>query len=168
MCSSDLTGASGAGGLSLQGVFRLRTLDEVPTLARALAARCPNADGALLVLQELLINAIEHGNLAIDYASKTALVLAGQWHDEVLRRLEDPVLGAREVVVELLRTAERVSVTITDQGAGFDWKEYLELSPERAFDPNGRGIFLARTSGVHQLTYAGAGNVVTATWRLDD
>ncbi|MCB1954590.1 MAG: response regulator [Rhodocyclaceae bacterium] len=161
---SGMQSASSAIGLLATGEFQLRTIEEARQLARALAPLCPQSDGAVLVLQELLINAIEHGNLGIGYARKSALLLDGQLREEIERRLQDPVLGARHVVVDLRRTAGQVSVTIRDQGDGFDWNDYLELSPERAFDLHGRGIFMARASGAQTIEYFGEGNVVTATW----
>lgn len=50
-----------------------------------------------------------------------------------------PRFGCAVVMVEL-------SFRIRDQGAGFNWQGYLEMSPERAFDTHGRGIAMARTS----------------------
>lgn len=55
-------------------------------------------------------------------------------------------------------------MTIVDEGAGFDWREYLDPAPERAFDAHGWGIAMARSSGVDQLAFEGCGNSVTATW----
>jgi DNA-binding response OmpR family regulator len=156
--------ATQAIALLARATFRLRTLGEAREVARTLASLCPDPQGAVLTLQELLINAVEHGNLAISYSEKTALVLEGQWNDEIERRLRDPVLGARWVTVDLVRSAGETAVTIADEGTGFDWNPYLELSTERAFDPNGRGIAMARLSGAGRLEYQGRGNTVTARW----
>jgi hypothetical protein len=51
-------------------------------------------------------------------------------------------------------------------GQGFDWGRYLEFDPERAFDPNGRGIALARSLAFASVTYIDNGNVVEATIAL--
>ena len=161
-------GAVGPPGRALallrSGTFCFRTIDEATQLARAIAPLCPAPEGAVLLLQELLVNAVEHGNLGIGYESKSQLLLANGWHEEIERRLADPVLGARQARVELQHTDAEVVVTIVDQGAGFDWRPYLELSPERAFDAHGRGIVMARMSGADELVFQGAGNVVTARW----
>jgi hypothetical protein len=51
-------------------------------------------------------------------------------------------------------------VVVEDQGDGFDWIPYLELAPERAFAPNGRGIAISRQLCFLDMTYMGKGNVV--------
>jgi hypothetical protein len=58
---------------------------------------------------------------------------------------------------------DRLVFTISDEGAGFDWRSYLEFSPERAFDPNGRGIAMARLTSFNILDYRDRGNIVVAT-----
>lgn len=144
--------------------LQLRSLAEALELARALAMLCPEPQRAVLALQELLINAVEHGNLGITYTEKTALVLDGQWHKEIERRLRDPVLGGRWVTVDIEQSQVSIDVTIRDEGGGFDWNEYWEPSPDRAFDPNGRGIAMARLGGADYINYLGNGNTVTARW----
>lgn len=37
------------------------------------------------------------------------------------------------------------------------------MDPERAFDPNGRGIALARLLSFSGITYEGCGNIAVAT-----
>ena len=49
-----------------------------------------------------------------------------------------------------------------EQGKGFDWSKFLSFDPDRAFDPNGRGIAMARTMSFSSLEYQGCGNVVVA------
>jgi len=53
-----------------------------------------------------------------------------------------------------------------DQGAGFDWQSYLEMSPDRAFDSHGRGIAMSRMLSFVALEYTGNGNTVCATVAL--
>jgi hypothetical protein len=59
-----------------------------------------------------------------------------------------------------------VSFDIADQGDGFDWQKYLEISPERAFDPHGRGVAMSRMMSFDTLEYIGSGNRVIATKKL--
>jgi CheY-like chemotaxis protein/anti-sigma regulatory factor (Ser/Thr protein kinase) len=146
------------------GRFSLSNLDEARALARVLGGLCPEPEAGILALQELLINGVEHGNLEIDYPTKTQLVLDGTWHDEVALRLADPRLGQRRVTVDYRRDADEVAMTITDEGAGFDWEPYLTLDPARMFDPHGRGIAMAAANGTIRLQYQGAGNVVAVSW----
>jgi CheY-like chemotaxis protein/anti-sigma regulatory factor (Ser/Thr protein kinase) len=145
------------------GRFSCRTLAEACELASGLARACPDPSRAGLGLQELLVNAVEHGNLAISYVQKTQLLLEGRWDDEIGRRLNDPHYRDRVVTVDLVRGPESVVFTIKDEGSGFDWREYLELSPERAYDPNGRGIAMSRMVSFDTIEYLGNGNTVKAT-----
>lgn len=146
-----------------EGTFYCRTLDEARKLACGLARICPDPVQAGLGLQELLINAVEHGNLGIRYAEKTALVVENRWQDEVERRLADPAFSRRRVTVQFSRTSEEIALRIQDEGDGFDWHQYLNLSPERAFAPHGRGIAMARMMSFDTLEYTGKGNIVTVT-----
>jgi DNA-binding response OmpR family regulator len=147
--------------LSLEyGVFRCRTLAESRALASGLARGCPDPKRVVLGLQELLTNAVEHGNLGISYADKTRLVLENRWVDEVERRLSQPDYAQRTVTVTLSRASGEITMTIQDEGDGFDWQKYLDFDPERAFDPHGRGIAMARMMSFDALEYQGKGNTV--------
>ena len=143
--------------------FDLRTLQQAADLALSLAGLCPDPALAAMGLSELLVNAVEHGNLGIGYAEKSEMRRNDTWESEVERRLADPVLGARRARVAFRREAGKLVFTISDEGDGFDWRRYLEFSPERAFDPNGRGIAMARQTSFASLEYLGRGNVAVAT-----
>ncbi|MBI2306983.1 MAG: response regulator [Rhodocyclales bacterium] len=142
--------------------FRVRTIEEASTLAALLAQGCPRPESAVLGISELLVNAVEHGNLGISYEEKAALKREDRWHEEVLRRQALPENDAKRVRVALTRTESGVSICIADEGRGFDWQKYLDFDPQRAFDPNGRGIALARTASFDALSYEGCGNTVIA------
>lgn len=143
--------------------FQLRTLEEVGPLIEVLASLCPAPEQAAPGLTELLINAIEHGNLGISYAEKKRLRLENDWEEEVARRLAMPEFCDRKVSVRVERKAGEIEFTVTDEGEGFDWRGYLDFDPDRATDPNGRGIAMARIISFAALRYIGRGNVVSAT-----
>ena len=145
------------------GVFRFRTLAEARALAQGLAHACPAPRRVVLGLQELLINAVEHGNLGISYTDKTQLLIEDRWLEEIERREADPFYLARRVTVSLARNTGSLKFTIQDEGEGFSWEKYLELSPERAFDPHGRGIAMAKKISFNNIEYQGNGNTVTVT-----
>lgn len=149
------------------GTFRFRDLEEGRLLADYLARACPHPERVVQGLQELLVNAVEHGNLGIRYEEKSWLILEGTWHEEVLRRLDMPEYSAREVEVDFLRGPERLQFTIRDQGQGFDWRGYLDFAPERAFDLHGRGIAMAAKLSFDGLAYQGNGNTVLAWVKAD-
>ncbi len=143
------------------GTFRYRTREEAEGLTQLLANAFPDPYSAGLGLSELLVNAVEHGNLEIGYDAKGRLVEAVELRQEVERRLQDPVLGARRATVEVQRDADRLRITITDEGPGFDWPRFLAPDPERLLHNHGRGIFMAAASGFDRMEYHGRGNRVT-------
>ena len=147
----------------IEGEFRFRTLGEARRLASFLARACPQPDVTVLGLSELMINAVEHGNLGISYREKSQLNEKGAWRDEVDRRLALPENIGRHASVRLARRGNDIVFTVTDRGAGFDWRIYLEMSPERAFDSHGRGIAMSRLLSFAALQYCGNGNTVHAT-----
>lgn len=145
------------------GVFRCRTLTEARDLAQGLARGFPDPERVVLGLQELLLNAVEHGNLAISYDDKTRLMVEGQWINEVERRIELSEYRDRSVTATFQRDTAGIALTIQDQGAGFDWRKYLDFDPQRAFDPHGRGIAMSRMLSFDTLEYQGNGNRVVVT-----
>ena len=139
------------------GVFRLRTLDEAELLAIHLASACGQIDQSL-GLRELLVNAVEHGNLGITYNEKGQLIEKGSLLDECKRRLGLPEYRDRHVEVTLERDPQSITVTIKDQGAGFDFDKYKTIEVERLFDAHGRGVLVA--TSMLELDYVPPGNQV--------
>jgi CheY-like chemotaxis protein len=158
-----LTGQEQVLGLVDRGRFHFRTLEEAKKLAHVVAACCPDPDRVVYGLCELMINAIEHGNLGITYLEKSALVRAGQWKREVERRLDLPENRRKYATLELDSSDQALLIVIRDQGPGFDWKQYLEIAPARAADPNGRGVAMARAISFSSLEYRGCGNEAACT-----
>lgn len=153
-------------GLVRDATFQFRTLADVSTLASVLAQLCPNAEAVSMGLSELMLNAVEHGNLGIDYSEKGRLIEAGVWQHEIERRLSAPAQHKRFASVEFTREPQELRFTIRDHGQGFDWHKYLDLDPARAFDSHGRGIAMARHLAFTSLAYQGNGNQVTVTISL--
>ncbi|MFN0162110.1 MAG: response regulator [Burkholderiales bacterium] len=143
--------------------FEFRTLPEARRLAGFLAGTCPEPGQVVLGLAELMINAIEHGNLGITYREKSDLNERGIWREEVERRLLQPEYAGRRARIKVACGDDGVTFVIKDEGAGFDWQRYLEMDPERAFDSHGRGIAMSRMVSFATLEYSGRGNVVCAT-----
>lgn len=146
--------------------YPFSTLEEAHRLSTLLAAQCPEPALAAMGLIELLVNAIEHGNLGISYAEKSRLKKEEDWEDEISRRLRLPENVGKKATASFFRDGDEITFTVTDQGDGFDWQKYLDFDPERAFDPNGRGIAMAGKIAFSRLEYRGKGNQVVATVRL--
>ena len=146
--------------------FRYRTLSEARDLALLLAEASQDPARTVNGYSELLINAIEHGNLGISYAEKSRLLVEDRWEDEISQRLNDPAYAGLMVEVTLEKTPFDCLVTITDQGCGFDWQAYMEFSPERVFDLHGRGIAMSKAASFDSMEYEGKGNRVLTSVRF--
>ncbi len=147
-------------GLLLEATFAFRDLQEARDLAVLLANACPEPKRVAVGLTELLLNAVEHGNLGISYQEKSRLREAERWDEEINRRLADPVYAAREVRVTYRREPTAICMVIEDQGDGFDFARYLDMDPVRAFDTHGRGIAMSRMLSFDVVEYHGCGNRV--------
>ena len=112
-----------------EGKFTFKSLSDARNLASLLATACPEPDSVMLGLTELMINAVEHGNLGITYKDKSALNVEGEWENEVARRLELPLYKDKNVTIEFSRNDNKITFLIVDQGNGFDWNKYMEMSP---------------------------------------
>jgi len=145
------------------GRFRIRNLHQCNLVATQVAHLCPEPQRVVTGISELLVNALEHGNLKIGYAEKGSLMRSGTWQMEVERRLGTTENTDGYIELEFKVEADTVQIRIRDQGQGFDWTPYLDFDPGRAFDPHGRGIAVARLSSFDDLEYIGEGNEVLAT-----
>jgi CheY-like chemotaxis protein len=150
-------------GLMREASFSFRDLDAARDLARVLANACPDPMRAAIGFSELLVNAVEHGNLGISYEEKGRLGQEARWDQEIARRLADPVNADKQVYVQYRRESDCIRVLIRDEGEGFAWEQFLEMDPARAFDSHGRGIAMSRMISFDSLDYRGKGNVVEVT-----
>lgn len=140
--------------------FRISTLEDARYLASFLSGLFPDPESAIVGLCELFINAIEHGNLGITYEEKSELLSSMTWEEEVFRRQGMPENAQKWAEVCCTRTEDEITLSVKDQGTGFDWKRYLEIDPTRAVHSHGRGIALARRIAFDHLDYKGCGNEV--------
>ncbi len=143
-----------------QGRFQIRTMEEGYELALLLAQFCPDPEKVAFGLNELLTNAVEHGNLAISFEEKSQLQECDQWEEEIQRRLELPEHIHKYVRVDFERHQEGIQIRIIDEGKGFDWKEYEEIKADRLLASHGRGIAMAKALSFDHLEYQGVGNHV--------
>lgn len=145
------------------GHFQIRTLEEAALLGKLLASAYPDTDLVVVGITELLVNAVEHGNLEIGYQRKSELIAEGRWLEEVERRqLPSSPYAARCVDVMFQRAPGEIRLSIKDQGQGFDWRRYLEIHPDRVYDTHGRGIAIAKQVSFDEVEYQGEGNEVEA------
>jgi hypothetical protein len=141
-------------------VLECRTPDEAYDMASVLCALFAMPQNAMTGLVELLMNAIEHGNLEIDHDEKTALMQSGTLYDEIARRLREPPYRDRKVTVRVDRNDDGSGIiTIRDDGRGFDWRAHL-AAIAGTYQGRGRGIELARELSFPDLEFLDPGNQV--------
>jgi phosphoserine phosphatase RsbU/P len=157
-----------ATGLLRSAVFRLHTIDEARDVGTLVAGLCPDPANTVIGLTELIVNAVEHGNLGVTYAEKSELSGMDRWLAELERRAALPENAGKYVDVSFDRDERQIEIVIRDQGPGFDWRPYLEPDPTRVFDTHGRGITIARRLSFDELEYRDPGNVVVARLNLRD
>lgn len=155
-------------GLIVEGCFRVKSLQEARALSAAISSLGADPVSVALGLSELIINGIEHGNLGISFHEKAELLAADRWEAEIQTRLASAAHSGKFVEVRIRRAPGALHVAIRDQGPGFDWRPYLDLSESRALYPNGRGIAMARHIAFRNLQFIDPGNEVVATLPIAD
>lgn len=144
----------------LRGVeLCVRTRGEAEQLADLLATRLPEPVLGRLGLVELMLNAIEHGNLEIGGALKAQLLREQRFEAEIAARLAREPYRSRRVRVVITAVEPVIEIEIRDDGPGFAWRGRLAAGFEPSDAPNGRGIALVRTAAFPGLTYRDPGNV---------
>lgn len=142
-----------------QAVFKIRKPEQVTHLAASISSIAEQKKEVALVFTELLLNAIEHGNLGIGYQRKGELLEAGKFDQEVKRLLTLPENIRKNVAISYMRSGKTVKLRIHDNGKGFDWKEFTKMDATRFVDLNGRGIAYASIVGI-PLHYSENGSQV--------
>jgi len=150
-----------------EGKFEVVTPSDAVGFVSTIALLSDAPDKIGKALLELILNAIEHGNLAIGYDVKAKMVAEGTFDQEVERRLKLSENSKKVVDVRLQEKGGTITLTITDQGKGFKWKGYLHFEPIRLTDPNGRGIAVAKLMGL-DFRYAANGNQVVCSFKKAD
>lgn len=120
-------------------------------------------------LQELIMNAVEHGCLELEYHDKMEAMVEDRYDELIQERLQDPRLSNRLVTIRAIydKRQQRLTYKIIDEGKGFDWQSRVtscsDVCPPG--DASGRGIFLVK-SFFPDLSYNERGNEVTFTVSL--
>ena len=117
-------------------------------------------------IAEMLTNALEHGNLAINYQQKKEAFDTESWEELLQERLQDAQLSGRRIQVIFAISRGGMMCSIKDEGSGFDWT----VTPD-PFDPvnmhrdYGRGIFMTRNY-FDEVCYSEGGRKVTLSKRF--
>ena len=145
-------------GLMEYSQFSFGTVEEAKNLSYFLSNGFSDAERVVTGLFEIMVNAIEHGNLGITFEEKRKLILDGALGKEIKKREKE--FSNKKAKVSFERKDGEVVLTIEDEGNGFSFKDYLKLSSERVNDPNGRGILIAKELSFDEMEYIPPGNKV--------
>jgi len=114
-------------GLNLlqNAYFEFSHIDDANSLAKVLANACAQPGKVVTGISELLMNAVEHGNLNIGYDDKSRLISCGLWSQEINKRMQQMIYKDKKVRVTFKRDKQSIRILIKDEGNGFDWAHYL-------------------------------------------
>ena len=143
-----------------KAAFHIQTVAEAQAVASVLAYMTPDQKRTAIGLFELILNSIEHGNLGIGYKLKSQLITDSKLQTEITRRLSLEENKNKFVTVKLEHKADFFEFTISDNGAGFNYANYLDFEANRATDSHGRGIMIANRLSFDFLEYLDSGSTV--------
>ena len=120
-------------------------------------------------LQELVMNAVEHGCLELRYHDKIDAMAQDQYDELIQQHRTEAHFRDHRVTIRATYDKRHQVLTyrIADEGKGFNWKSRMKsgLDVCPTGDASGRGIFLAR-SFFPDITYNDKGNEVMFTVSL--
>ncbi|MBL4865808.1 MAG: cyclic nucleotide-binding domain-containing protein [Pseudomonadales bacterium] len=123
----------------------------------------PNTRGSIsIILIELLMNAIEHGNCDISFEEKSEWMKSGHNIFElIMDRQQNLAIAKKRVSFSYTINPDKSTFTIRDEGNGFDHEKYTQMSQvENIRERHGRGILMANFYA-EKLHYNTAGNECT-------
>jgi len=95
------------------------------------------------------------------------LLEKGRWREEVEHRLRLPQNKDKIINVMLEKNVDEITITLQDEGAGFDSAPYMEIDPKRATHSHGRGVAFANLISFSSIEYIGCGNKVLAKIKIE-
>ncbi len=123
-------------------------------------------EGLKIGLYEIIINAIEHGNLGITYEEKNQALNSNTYTELLDKRIREAEKENKKVIINSILNNGVFEVEVIDNGNGFDYTQLPSPhEPDRIFESNGRGIFLASVY-YDDIRYIDPGNKVILTKRL--
>ena len=114
-----------------------------------------------VALYELLMNALEHGNLEISFQEKRKVLDSGQSYNKFLQeRMRDPRFSSRKILFQYKVLGDRIEFIIKDEGKGFPVKKYLKRREKvSSLTPSGKGLYLVERL-MDKICFNKKGNVV--------
>lgn len=113
--------------------------------------------------REILINAIEHGNLGVTFEEKTRAIEEGDYMEFLLARQRLPQYAAKRVRVSYVVNHRAFVMRVADDGDGFDHSAFLvrtKSDESMLMLEHGRGIAMT-INAFDAVEFNGKGNQVT-------
>jgi CheY-like chemotaxis protein/anti-sigma regulatory factor (Ser/Thr protein kinase) len=111
-------------------------------------------------IEEIITNAIEHGNLGISYDEKSKAIQESRLAELIADKGRESDAAGRAVHITSRLSPEVFEIAVRDDGHGFDWRSLPAVEPENLLAFNGRGIFLTKIY-FDEVVYNDSGNEVT-------
>lgn len=122
----------------------------------------------MIGMQEVLLNAWEHGVLGISADEKIRLLNIGTFEEE--RRLRHAKLAGDSLLIGVQSDFSQgvFHCVVTDPGRGFGWRDQVtalthDESEKPADDLSGRGLRLIKAI-FHDVSWNETGNAVAVSW----
>lgn len=141
-------------------LYRFKTPQQASHVASHIVTLCDlHRPFIELGLNEIFLNAIEHGNLEMSGSEKERSRDLSEWQNKVEHKLTLSHNLKKDVRVLVEITSHYVAFETRDQGNGFDWQS-LSLSPSHMPQKSGRGLLLASRLCFDTVEFIGKGNIV--------
>ncbi|MDC7126045.1 MAG: ATP-binding protein [Spirochaetales bacterium] len=127
--------------------------------------RCLDESDVMLIkmgLNEMIVNAMEHGNLNVSFDEKTKAQEEGRLFDFMGERRKLPEYRDKKVTIDYFFNDEKVIYRITDMGNGFDYNKMMNRIHDEVNQlelMHGRGILMTQAV-FDSVEYNNKGNQV--------
>lgn len=113
-----------------------------------------------VALEEALTNALYHGNLELSSDLRQSGDI-NAYHTAAQQRMQERPYSDRQIHVRLVMTAQDATITVRDEGKGFDPASLPDpTDPENMIKASGRGLLLIQTF-MDEVHFNSTGNEIT-------
>lgn len=116
-------------------------LNFVPYLYKLIKKYTDDYVKIVMVFNEVLTNAVEHGNLELKSHWKTSDLTSStdKFSEEYEKRLKEPTFSERNVGISIKLNKQMCSFSVKDEGRGYDYRKFIK-SKDTGENPYGRGL----------------------------
>lgn len=137
--------------------LHIRTLEDVASCSHILRQFTNATITQERAFFELILNSLEHGQLAIDKEKRRKTKESGDYEsylDILCNRNKEPI------VITYEKNEDDYLITIIDGGHGFNYCKYLKAKLSKSTSNDEKGISMANSTKDFNLRYNDAGNIL--------